>query len=346
MKRKSIFSVLFLFMLTAVVALTGFAKRNPGKWTLNREKWWDEKLGDSWNIWLDKCEDEDRKEMFLAAFAKLEDSMIDGSFLGISPFLEGDAELSFVSKYDHAGTEYIHIKGQIEQWSWDDCEYWFPVEILIVVDIDGGYEVYNNFAKRNLAGYLQEEDIEFRLSGYSGSPQDDIVDPLFIEYMDYAQIDDFWEKFKCVCINIDRWQKEHGICMDQTVRIGERAYSADHENLTMRYQEIALDFSKLARDENEFARLQEAVQEERMALIAEMEEEVEEEMEETKEQEIGSYWIYICQPGDTLWEISKTYLGSTDKIQAICEDPYNRIADADLIYAGQWIYISEELFDQ
>lgn len=337
MKRKSVISVLILCMLTWVVAISGYANSAPGKWKVKQEKWWDEKLGDAWNIWLDHCEDKDRKEMFLAAFAKLEDSMIDGSYLDIDFLLRGDAELSFVSTYDHAGTEYIHIKGQIEKWK-RHCEYWFPVEILIVVDKDGGYEVYNDFAKRNLAACLEDEDISFRLSGYSGSPQGDFVDPLFIEYKDYEQWDDFWEKFKCVCINMDKWQKKHGICTDQTVRIGEKSYSAGYENLAMRYQEFTLDFSKLARDENEFARLQEAVREERMEIKAAM--------KKANERQISSYWIYICQPGDTLWEISKTYLGSTDKIQAICEDPHNRIANADLIYAGQWIYISEELIDQ
>lgn len=102
--------------------------------------------------------------------------------------------------------------------------------------------------------------------------------------------------------------------------------------------------------------MKETVRDERIMLTKQMEEETKKTEEETEnaegetkkteEQErVSSYW-YICQPGDTLWEISKAYFGSTDKIQAICDDPYNQIADADLIYAGQWIYISKNLFDE
>lgn len=333
MKRKSVVSVIFLLLLTGMVFSACDIGSHPGKRVVNQKEWWDEKLGDVWNVWLDECRDEDEKEMFLSAFAKLEDSMIDGSYLNISPFLEEDAELSFIS-YERMDTKYIHIKGDIEKWDSDGCEFYFPVEILIVVDKSGAYEVYNDYSKRMLAGFLQDEDIGFRMYGYSGSEHGDIVDPLFIKYDDYTRIDDFWEKFKRVCIHIDEWQKEKGVCLSQIVRIGETAYK-DNENLAMNYRETTLDFSKLAEDENEFAKLKEMVQDERIALVKETEEKTE---KDAVQEEISSYW-HVCQPGDTLWKISEIYFGSADKIQMICEDPHNQITNADLIYIGQQIYI-------
>lgn len=337
MKRKSVVSVIFLLLLTGMVYLARDIGSSPGKSVVNQKEWWDEKLGDAWNVWLDECRDEKEKEMFLSAFAELEDSMIDGSYLDISTFQEENAELSFIS-YERMDTRYIHIEGYIEKWDRDGCEIFFPVEILIVADKSGTYEVYNDLSKRRLAGFLQDEDINFRLYGYSGREHGDIVDPLFIKYDDYTRIDDFWEKFKRVCIHIDEWQKEKGICLNQTARIGETAYIGD-ENLAMNYREMTLDFSKLAEDENEFARLKKMVQDERTALVKQMEEK--EEKDTGQEVIISAYW-HIFEPGDTLWKISETYYGSADKIQMICEDPHNQITNADLIYSGQWIYIPGE----
>lgn len=111
MKRKSVISVLFLFLLTGLVTHFG---TSPGKSITNQRKWWDEKLGDAWNIWLDECENEAEKEMVLAAFAKLEESMIDGSYFDISSFLNGDAELAITPLIDHTETEHIRIEGDIE----------------------------------------------------------------------------------------------------------------------------------------------------------------------------------------------------------------------------------------
>lgn len=333
MKRKSVVSVIFLLLLTGMVYLARDIGSSPGKSVVNQKEWWDEKLGDAWNVWLDECRDEKEKEMFLSAFAELEDKMIDGSYLDISTFQEENAELSFIS-YERMDTRYIHIEGYIEKWDRDGCEIFFPVEILIVADKSGTYEVYNDLSKRRLAGFLQDEDINFRLYGYSGREHGDIVDPLFIKYDDYTRIDDFWEKFKRVCIHIDEWQKEKGICLNQTARIGETD-SIGNENLIMRYQEMTLNFSKLAEDENEFAKLKEMVQDERIAFVKQMEEGT----EKDAGKEVMSECWHICEPGDTLWKISETYYGSADKIQMICEDPHNQIINADLIYSGQWIYI-------
>lgn len=79
MKRKSVVSVVVLLLLTGMVCSARDIGSAPGKSVVNQKEWWDEKLGDAWNVWLDECRDEKEKEMFLSAFAELEDKMIDGS---------------------------------------------------------------------------------------------------------------------------------------------------------------------------------------------------------------------------------------------------------------------------
>lgn len=79
MKRKSVVSVVVLLLLTGMVCSARDIGSAPGKSVVNQKEWWDEKFGDAWNVWLDECRDEKEKEMFLSAFAELEDKMIDGS---------------------------------------------------------------------------------------------------------------------------------------------------------------------------------------------------------------------------------------------------------------------------
>jgi len=48
---------------------------------------------------------------------------------------------------------------------------------------------------------------------------------------------------------------------------------------------------------------------------------------------------YVIQKGDTLWAISKKYLGDGSKYTRIFEDNREVIKDPDLIYPGQKIRI-------
>lgn len=347
MKRKAIVSVLLLCILTGQVAIASYS--GSGKSFMNRVIYhnicWDEKLGDIWNIWLEECEDAHKKEMFLAAFAKIEEDMIDGSYYDIPAHFKQGTEEAITSLVDDEGTEYIFIEGIIYKKG-VNREYSRWATLLIVARQDGSYEVYNDYLKGVFASYLEDEGVEFSL-GYSYYVDSHrkgvkIADPLFIEYTDDTQIDDFWGKFMRACVDMDKWQKKYGANFKQIVRIGENDWRADCKDIGMRYQEITLDFSRLVEDEEDFAKLKESVQAEGLALTAQLEEEAAVK-EAAKKCEIypKAYRSYICQPGDTLWEISKKYCGSTDKILEICDR--NRIADANLIYVGQRLLLPEDL---
>lgn len=345
--KKSIISVLLLLIFLWISLLVALAGGHPGKEPFNWKPWWDEKLGDAWNQWLDECTDEREKEMMLAAFEKLEESMIDGSYFDISPFLE-DAEeaINSYGNFPVYGSRSI-ISGNVEKWDRSGCLHYCATELLVEVNENGSYEVYNDYPKRLLAAFLQDEGIRFKLGGYTGVEADweydfrDIMDPLFIIYEE-EEAEDFWERFWRACVEVNEWQQEEGGCLNQTVRIGG-GFGEMFLEFAPYYGDNKLDFEKLADGGEEFERLKSMVSSELTAYREQVQNSQANNMpsgENTEDD--GSFW-YICKPGDTLWKIAETYLGNTDKIQALCEDTHNQIADANVIFIGQQIYIPGEL---
>lgn len=340
--KKSIVSILLLLVLLGISLLVTLAEGQPGKRACRWKPWWDEKLGDAWNQWMDECADEREKEMMVAAFTKLEESMIDGSYLDISAFLE-DAGGAIGSYGDFPASGSRRIDGRVKKWDRSGCLHYCPVELYILANEDGSYEVYNDYPKRILEGFLYEEGMDYKT--YHGDGVSLAYDyeaamlPIFIVYAD-EEDGDFWESFTHVCENVKEWQEEQGGCLNQTVKIGETS-GESLETLMEYYGDIELDFAKLADSEEELTRLKSVVSNELTAYRGR----IEPAQEDHTSKENGSFW-YICEPGDTLWKIAETYLKSTDMIPALCDDPHNQIADADLIFIGQRIYIPENLIRQ
>jgi len=338
--KSPLISVLIVLSMLEIVILVAWNTDYCGKSMRSWRPWWDSKLCDEWNLWLDNCAQSKEKEMMLAAFAKLEKSMIDGSYLDISPFADNVQEaIGIYDNYPDAGA--CRISGNVEKWDMNGCVHYCGVELLIIVNTDGSYEVYNDYAKRLLAAFMQEQGMKFRLNTDDGVGleyyADEAMEPLILIYEADEELEAFWGKFQQVCEQAAKWQEEMGGCLNQTVRIGMAEGSV--YKLTGYSEDIELDFARLAASKEESAKLKNDVTGRLMAYKAQMQAQQEDSSKKANVEEGNRSFWHICQPNDTLWQIAITYMGSPDKIQVICDDPHNRIEDADKIYVGQRIYI-------
>ena len=57
------------------------------------------------------------------------------------------------------------------------------------------------------------------------------------------------------------------------------------------------------------------------------------------ETEVPSAEEYIVQPGDSLWKIAKTHYGNGRYWEALYEANADRIADPDLVFVGQILFL-------